>query len=348
MTGAISDNILVIGPTWVGDMVMAQSLFICLKQQYPTGRITVMAPDWTRPLLDRMPEVDGSIDSRLAHGDLKLGARRAIGKSLQSQEFSQAIVLPNSFKSALIPFHAGIPVRTGWQGEFRNLLLTDCRRLNEANYPLMVQRLAALAYPASDQPPVNVPNPAISIDPDMLASTLKEFRLQPGPGILAICPGAEFGEAKQWPSEHYATVCNSVIEQGWRVWIFGSSNDQLAAHAILADLASSNFESCTDMTGRTSLAQAIDLLSLADAVVSNDSGLMHIGAALQKPIVGIFGSTSPDFTPPLAERVKLLATDIECRPCFKRQCPYGHLRCLTELEPSIVIDALDQIVNYES
>ena len=338
------EKILIIGPAWVGDMVMAQSLFISLKQQNPLARISVMAPDWTRPLLDRMPEVEESIGSELDHGELKLSVRRKIGKSLRQEKFDRAIVLPNSFKSALIPFHAGIPNRTGWKGEWRRPLLNDCRRLNKDNFPRMVDRFAALAYPAADRPPADTPNPNLRVNSDQVNATVNEFKLDRSKKIVAICAGAEFGESKQWPARHYASMVNALIEDGWEAWFFGSANDQIISESIMADIEPSHLAACKNLTGNTSLAQAIDLMSCVDAVVSNDSGLMHVGAALGKPVIGIYGSTSPDFTPPLAERVKLLSTDIECRPCFKRQCPYGHLRCLTELNPELAIAAVKQLV----
>lgn len=338
------EHILVIGPAWVGDMVMAQSLFITLKQRNPQCKISVMAPLWTSPLLQRMPEVDHSLDAQLGHGELKLGARRKIGRSLRSSQFSQAIVLPNSFKSALIPFHAGIPTRTGWKGEWRSPLLNDCRILDKQALPRMVERFTALAYPNNTFSDQDVPAPKLSVKESLVHSTAAEFGLNPGGKILAICPGAEFGEAKQWPAKHYADLINALANSGWEAWFFGSANDQLICESILADIEPEHLAVCKNLAGKTTLAQAIDLMSCASAVVSNDSGLMHVGAALEKPVVGIYGSTSPDFTPPLAERVKLLSTDIECRPCFKRQCPYGHLKCLTELHPQLAIDAVNRLV----
>lgn len=341
------EKILVIGPSWVGDMVMAQSLFIGLKTRYKNSLLSVMAPDWTRPLLERMPEVDSAISFPFKQGKLNFLARRALGKSLKIHSFTSAIVLPNSFKSALIPFYAGIPRRIGWRGEWRNSLLTDCRKLDKDRFPLMVQRFAALADPASGEPPFPIAKPGLHADPLQAAASLEEFGLQIGDKILAICPGAEFGAAKQWPAEHYAATCNSLIPEGWKVWIFGSSNDRAVAEAIQANIEPGYRASCVSLAGKTSLAQAIDLMSLTTATISNDSGLMHIAAALDKPVVALYGSTSPDFTPPLAERVKLLATDIECRPCFKRECPYGHLRCLTELRPDRAITAINELVTPE-
>ncbi len=335
-----AEQILIIGPSWVGDMVMAQSLFKLLKAENPEHRISVMAPAWTRPLLSRMPEVAEGLDLPLSHGELALRKRRQIGKALRERRFDRAIVLPNSLKSALIPFHARIPRRVGWRGELRDLLLNDCRRLDKERFPLMVQRFAALARPAATLPPENIPSPALRLQEEQRSAALAAFQLNPDKPVLALCPGAEFGEAKQWPAEHYAAVANDMLEQGWQVWIFGSQNDQLAGEAILADINTDGLADVHNLAGTTDLGQAIDLLSYASAVVSNDSGLMHIAAALAKPVVAIYGSTSPDFTPPLAEQVELLTTDISCRPCFKRVCPYGHRRCLTELMPSRALQAL--------
>lgn len=348
MTNNSRENILVVGPAWVGDMVMAQSLFKCLKAEYPDCRISVLAPDWTRPLLDRMPEVERGISLQIGHGELALGQRRAIGKSLRQENFTTAIVLPNSFKSALIPFHAGIPRRVAFKGEWRNLLLTDCRKLDKQALPLMVQRFAALAYPSSAQPPAAIPEPRLLSDPASVTAAAQALDLELADSVLAICPGAEFGEAKQWPVEHYAATCRAKIDEGWRVWIFGSQKDAAVANEILALLTEDQRQRCSSLAGRTSLAQAIDLLSAADAVVSNDSGLMHIAAALDKPVVALYGSTSPDFTPPLTQRSKLLYTDIECRPCFQRVCPLGHKKCLTELEPGRAIAAVDELVTASS
>lgn len=344
MTQDSQENILVVGPAWVGDMVMAQSLFMCLQEEYSGCRISVLAPDWTRSLLDRMPEVEKGISPQMGHGDLKLGKRRGIGKSLISEGFTQAIILPNSFKSALIPFHANIPKRIAWKGEWRNLLLSDCRKLDKDAFPLMVQRFAALAYPASDTPPAAIPNPRLHAIAESANTALEKFGLDTGSKVLAICPGAEFGVAKQWPTEHFAATCKSKIAEGWKVWIFGSEKDAEASSEIMEKLSDEQRQSCRSLAGNTSLAEAIDLLSLADAVLSNDSGLMHIAAALDKPVVALYGSTSPDFTPPLTDKSKLLFTEIDCRPCFQRECPLEHKKCLTELEPSRAISAIDDLV----
>jgi len=338
-------KILIIGPAWVGDMVMAQSLFMALQQRHEAADITVLAPAWTRPLLDRMPEVTQSIDLDLSHGELSLGKRRQLGKGMRKQGFQQAIVLPNSFKSALIPFHAGIPERTAWVGEFRWPLLNDARRLNKNVFAGMVERFVALAYPASPEPPADCPNPRLLVNEESQTKAVGQFHLDGEGPVLGICPGAEFGPAKQWPAEHYAELANSLLGEGWRVWFFGSISDQLVTESIMADIEPAHFDRCANLVGKTTLGQAIDLLACSRVVASNDSGLMHVAAALGKPIVAMYGSTSSDFTPPLADRVKLLSTDIECRPCFKRECPYGHLRCLNELNPGLAIDAVAELID---
>lgn len=354
---AHAEHFLIIGPSWVGDMVMAQSLFMSLKLQHPDCKITVMAPGWTRPLLSRMPQVDHSISSPIEHGELRLSERHALGKVLRMNGYTAAIVLPNSFKSALIPFFARIPRRTGWRGEWRKLLLTDCRVLDEAQLPLMVQRFAALAYSHTEDLPQRLPRPRLHIEPAAQQRALAAFNLDTGTDTdtdtdtekqtrtLAICPGAEYGTSKQWPAEHFSSLCNQVIAEGWNVWIFGSANDKEFAGRILSGVDDAKLASCQNLAGATTLAQAIDLMSTVNAVVSNDSGLMHLAAALDLPITAIFGSTSPDFTPPLSEQARLLFTDIDCRPCFKRECPYGHRRCLTELAPERVLAALHELMS---
>lgn len=336
----LTPRVLVIGPSWVGDMVMAQSLFIELRHRHPDVLIDVMAPAWSRPLLARMPQVYQALELPLAHGELGLSKRWQLGRTVRKQHYDQAIVLPNSFKSALIPRFAGIPRRTGWRGEMRSVLLNDCRVLDKNKLPLMVERFVALALPPDAALPDPLPVPQLRADHTQAQRTGSRFGLQTVKRTLILCPGAEFGSAKQWPAEHYAAVATAKIADGWQVVLLGSARDQATAALIRQQV---NAEDCLNLAGQTTLDEAIDLLSLADAVVSNDSGLMHIAAALHRPLVALYGSTSPDFTPPLSDRVELLFNHLECRPCFKRECPLTHKRCLTELAPQRVLDALDKL-----
>ncbi|MCW8195752.1 lipopolysaccharide heptosyltransferase II [Proteobacteria bacterium 005FR1] len=339
-------RILIVGPSWVGDMVMAQALFQALKQRRPNAEIHVLAPDWTRALLSRMAEVDATVDMPIGHGEFKLDLRYRLGQAMKGQ-YDQAIVLPNSLKSALIPFFAEIPTRTGWRGEMRFWLLNDIRLLRKRDYPLMVQRFVALAYPPGETLPEQLPTPRLLADSRRVPELLQDYGLDRLRPILALCPGAEFGPAKRWPERHYAAVAERKIADGWQVWIMGSGKDAPVGRAIADLLPEEARPYCRNLAGETQLDQAIDLLSVSDAVVSNDSGLMHVAAALGRPLVAVFGSTSPDFTPPLGEQVAVESISVECGPCFKRECPQGHLKCLEDLAPKQVLSSLDQLLQRQ-
>jgi heptosyltransferase II len=336
-------NILIVGPSWVGDMVMAQTLFTCLRQQHPDCQIDVLAPDWSRPLLERMPEVRAALSLPMGHGVLDLAGRKQLGRQLKGQ-YDQAILLPNSLKSALVPFFAGIPVRTGWRGEMRYGLLTDLRKLDEQKYPLMIERFMALAYQPGHELAKPYPRPQLQIDTASRVLALEKYGLELDRPVLALCPGAEFGESKRWPTEHYAAVADQKIRQGWQVWLFGSAKDRGVGEEIRERLIPGLREESCNLAGQTSLAEAIDLMSCASAVVSNDSGLMHVAAALDRPLVAVYGSTSPGFTPPLASSVETLRLGLDCSPCFERTCRFGHYNCLRDLSPNGVIAALDRLV----
>ena len=334
---------LIVGPSWVGDMVMAQTLFTTLKQQDKDAVIDVLAPAWSAPLLERMPEVNRGLDMPLGHGKLEIGVRRQLGKSLTASQYDQAIVLPNSLKSALVPFFAGIPKRTGWKGEMRYGLLNDIRKLDKERYPLMIERFIALACEKGAALPAQLPSPALKANPENRDNARKRLKLTNTQPILALCPGAEFGPAKRWPERHYAEVAKQKLLEGWQVWLFGSAKDKPGNEEIVSLLPEELRPAVHNIAGETSLAEAIDLLSCADAVVSNDSGLMHIAAALGRNLVVVYGSTSPGFTPPLNKNHKILRLGLDCSPCFKRECPLEHLNCLNNLEPQLALDALSEL-----
>lgn len=342
----VEQRLLIVGPSWVGDMVMAQTLFTLLKQKYPDSPIDVLAPGWSQPILQRMIEVDQAIVMPVGHGKLDLAARWQLAKTLNRKNYRVAYVLPNSFKSALIPLFAGIPRRVGWRGEMRFGLLNDIRLLDEQRYPLMVQRFAALAYPDHEPLPDVLPRPCLEVDTQKVAELVESLGLNLARPVLALCPGAEFGPAKRWPEGHYQSIAATMIKRGWQVWILGSDNDRAVAETIRLAMDDTDRAHTSNLAGRTALADAIDLLSCAGVVVSNDSGLMHIAAALNRPLVAVYGSTSPGFTPPLADQVETLAIPVECGPCFQRACPLEHLKCLSELSPQLVLSAIDRLAGH--
>lgn len=338
------ENILVVGPSWVGDMVMAQSLFISLKKQNPQCAIDVIAPGWSVPVLERMPEVRRGIPLHIGHGEFNPKARYQLGKKLRNQ-YQRAIVLPRSFKSALVPFFANIPVRTGFLGEMRYGLLNDIRLFDKQHLNQTVKRFTALGLTqVAAQRAIPIHFPTLCIDKNAQQSAIKKLQLSNTKPAIALFPGAEYGPAKQWPIAHYAELASTLVWQGYQVWIMGSQKDKVTADRII-DQAQTDETALANLCGETSLAEAIDLIAHCKAAISNDSGLMHVAAAANCPVLGIYGSSSPDFTPPLAERSKALYLNLSCSPCFKRECPLQHLDCLHKITPKYVFDELKMLLS---
>lgn len=342
-------KILVIGPSWVGDMMMSQSLYRTLKAQYPQAQIDVMAPQWCRPLLAKMPEVNAAIPMPLGHGALAIGERRKLGISLRENKYDQAIVLPNSFKSALVPWFAKIAKRTGWRGEMRYGLLNDIRTLDKAAFPLMVQRYVALAYDKQNiHSATDIPEPILwpklVINQQEVTDAISAFNLDNTRPTIGFCPGAEFGPAKRWPHYHYATLAEQLIsEKGYQILLFGSQKDHDASEDIRQSLTESARQHCTNLSGKTSLEQAVNLISSCQAVVSNDSGLMHVAAALDKPLVALYGPSSPDFTPPLSDKAEVIRLISGYHKVRKGDGESGYHQSLIDIQPQLVIDALTRL-----
>ena len=325
---------LVVSPSWIGDAVLSHPLLVRLKESDPGGTIDVLAPSWVGPVYRRMPEVARTIDNPFGHGEVRLGERRAFAKTLAG--YGRAILLPNTLKSALIPWHAGIPVRTGYRGEMRYGLLNDLRRLDEAELPLIVERYAALAQPAGERLRRPIPEPRLRTDEATRAATLSRHGLDASGDVTVLAPGAEYGPAKRWPPRHFAALARTLTERGSRIWLLGSAKDA----PVTAQVAALASGACIDLAGKTTLDEAIDLMSLAARVVTNDSGLMHVAAALERPLAAVFGSSSPAFTPPLSARARVVSLRLACSPCFARTCPLGHTNCLETLPPDDVLAAL--------
>ncbi len=335
-----SEKILVMGPSWVGDMVMAHSLFQSLKQQNPNSQIDVAAPAWTLPLLARMPEITGKIALPFKHGELGLLKRIQFGRSLKNEHYTQSITLVNSLKSAILPFAASIPKRTGFLGEMRYGLLNDIRSLDKNILSKTVERFVALGL-KKDQPLPTIPQPKLIADSHNAQQALKKLGIVlTNQKILGLCPGAEYGEAKRWPASHYAEVANAAIAKNWQVLLFGSDTDVPVTNAI-NQLTTNR---CIDLGGKTKLGDAIDIMSLCHTIISNDSGLMHIAAALDKQLIAIYGSSDPHHTPPMHPDAVIEYLGIACSPCFKRKCPLKdpkqHLNCLKNISPTVVISKL--------
>ncbi|MCP4329146.1 MAG: lipopolysaccharide heptosyltransferase II [Alphaproteobacteria bacterium] len=331
-------KILIVGPAWVGDMIMSQGLLKILKLRNPDADIDVLAPPWTRPLLAFMPEVRRAIEMPFRHGELNLRGRRTLGRSLRPEAYDVAYVIPRTLKAALIAYWAGIPKRVGHPRGRSFGILTDHRAADPENSPHQTARFAALADDTG-QPPEAFPPPALSVGPDQVTAALEALSLSPPEGpLMIIAPGSGNAPAKRWPAEHFAEIARHRRTQGWAVWIDGSPADA----PITAEVADLSGGSCLDLKGRASIAQSVALISLATEVVTNDSGALHIAAALGKRTVAVFGPTDPAFALPKSPGVEAVRTGIECSPCYADECPLGHFKCMRDLTPAMVLAALDR------
>ena len=328
-------RILVAGPAWVGDMVMAQSLFITLRQQDPDCLIDVVAPAWSVPLLQRMPQVNQAIELAVGHQQFKLLTRYRVGKQLRQLQYDRAIVLPRSFKSALVPFFARARRRTGYRGEQRYGLINDMRPLDKRILKQTVQRYVALGIDQKFDAAPPIPFPQLRIDAQNQQRLLAALHLNLDKPLIGFMPGAEYGPAKQWPAQYYQELAVKLTENGYQVWIFGSVKE-----ADLGEQIRQGNAGVINLCGKTALVDAIDLIALSHSNVSNDSGLMHIACATGRPVVAIYGSSDPAYTPPLSDTAKIIYQKLDCSPCFDRQCRFGHTRCLTEITPQTVLQAL--------
>lgn len=338
MQNVKNKKILVVGPSWLGDMIMSQALFKILKSKF-NCTIDIIAPEWSRPIVDRMPEIANSISLPIQHGELALLLRYQLGRKLRQEHYDQAIILTNSWKSALIPFVANIPQRTGWLGEMRWGLLNDVRYLNKQKLPLMMQRYIALGYAKEEEIPQQYPYPKLIANVAAGQELLTKFKvINQGKKILALCPGAAFGSAKRWPVNYFAEVAKMQINAGWDIWFFGSKQDKPVVDNILQQVPMP----CVNFAGQLQLAETVDLMALVQVVISNDSGLMHMASGLGKYIVGIYGSTSPEFTPPFGPAAKIVTKNLSCSPCFKPECPLGHHQCMTTITPQHIVELLNK------
>ena len=336
-------KILVVGPSWVGDSVMAQTLYKRIKKELPSSQIDVMSPHWSLALLERMPEVCKKIVSPFSHGETKLLERYRLGQGLKKENYDRAIVLTNSLKSSLIPYFARIAVRTGWLGEFRYGLINDIRSSKKLKKSLMIEKFAALSLYEENYSIENLTFPELEIDFANQRKFLEEFSIDYSKNTMAICPGAEFGPSKRWPAEYYAEIAIFYVNKGWNVLCIGSKNDE----DIGIEIGSLNNLGCNEsfinLIGKTSLQDAIDILAFTEKVVTNDSGLMHIAAAVKTPLVALYGPSSPEYTPPLISKKKILRKTQGYEKVRYGSNEKGYHQSLLDIKPEEVLNALEEL-----
>ena len=342
-------GILIIAPNWIGDAVMTQPLLAALKSQYPASTIDVLASTWVAPIYRACSEVNHVIEANFQHKQLQWGLRKQLANDLRLRGYQACFILPNSLKSALIPWMANIPFRIGYRGELRfgliNIALNNPSKINR---PPMVEHYLALSQLLSDEetlaaktltPKLNVSSSAKqSIDKKLSDANIDSK------SVFVFCPGAEYGPTKRWPASHFAELANHLAQQlpNANIILLGSKSDHELAEAILQQ--SRDSLKIHNWCGNTSLDEAIALIGVAKAVVSNDSGLMHIAAALKTPQIAIFGSSDPAHTPPLSENAKVIWLNLPCSPCHKKECPLGHLKCLNDILPQQVLATLNTLL----
>jgi heptosyltransferase-2 len=335
-------RILVIAPNWIGDAVMSQPLLAAIKVSYPNAAIDVLATPWVAPVYRACSEITELIEADLRHGQLQWGMRRELAAQIKKRNYASCYVLPNSLKSALIPWLANIPVRIGYQGELRRFLLTETKANSPKTQRIpMVEHYANLCAPSRNSDAViRIPK----LTPAASALEAARTRLLVAgiqtDALVVLCPGAEYGPSKRWPAAHFAALAQSILAKKptASVVLLGSSSDRVIGDVIFSGVASQDhmFNWC----GATSLDEAIAIISLCSKVVSNDSGLMHIAAALHVLQVAIFGSSDPNHTPPNSVKATIISLHLPCSPCHQRECPLGHLNCLNQISPERIFAAL--------
>jgi heptosyltransferase-2 len=333
---ADSRPILLVPYMWIGDFVRCHTVVKLLKARAPERPVDLLTTTLCAPLVDYMPGVRAGIVCDLPRNRLSLSEHRALAQRLRAADYATALIMPRTWKSALAPYLAGIPERIGFLGEGRVILLNDIR-YGEKKLPRMIDRCAALAMPKDASPPKKLPAPELNVQrANAQAWRIRNGIEDDGKPVVAFAPGA-VGPSKRWPVAAYAEVARELATQGFKIWILGSPNEsQLAGEIVRAAGPAAR-----DLTS-PDLRNAILALKLAHAAVSNDSGLLHVAAAIGTPSIGIFGPTSPwHWAPlnPLAATIET-ASDLPCRPCHKPTCRLKHHRCMRDIPAAQVIDAL--------
>jgi heptosyltransferase-2 len=325
---------LVISPNWIGDAVMAQPLLQLISRLHPERAIDVLAPPSVAPVWRAMIEVDTVLETPFRHGALQLKERWKYGRLLKARGYADAYVLPNTLKYALIPLFAGIERRVGYKGEMRHGLINVMHYDDQPKRP-MVPFYAALAEDPHAPLRANVPRPSMRVAPETIAQVAARHGIDGDRPLVVFAPGAEFGAAKRWPARHFAALAQVILAQepSTQIGLLGSPKDKQACDEIVALTGPAGM---LNLAGVTKLDEAIALIASARAVVANDSGLLHIASAFNRPVIALYGPTDPDHAPPFSDMARSMSLRLQCSPCKQRECPLGHHDCMEKMEAPMV------------
>ena len=335
---------LLIAPNWVGDIIMMQSLIFALNKKKII--IDVLAPKMSEGLIAKMPYVNKIIPTDFSHGKLELIKRFTLAKKLKQNNYHAALILPRSFKSALIPYFAKIKNRVSFKTKFRNILLTKTIKRRKTilngkiNDKTLYRYLSLFIKPKTDKYEFDYQEPKLQIYQKKTQELIVKFSLNSKKNIIAICPGAEFGKSKLWPWKNFKDLLKKLIKEDLQIIILGSNKEKEIAQKIIQNIDSKKIK---NLVGKTKLEDAVELLNLAKVSITHDSGLMHIASATKTKTIAIYGSTSKEFTPPLNKSAVIFsAKNLDCAPCFKRKCKFGHYNCLLQTTVSDVFLAIKE------
>jgi len=342
----MSAHALVIAPNWIGEAVMAQPLLALLRQRDPEMRIDALCVPRTAPVFAAMPEVGHVFHAPEPAGRLaRLTAHLKLGRTLRAHDYRRAYVLADLRGSGLPALIAGIPERIGHAGDAHRLLLNRRHEAPASGALPLIERYARLAFEPGEPLPGKVPAPRLMRRPDRERAVRAQFELAEGGPLILLCPGAEHGPARRWPTRHFATLA-SLLSDEWPeadVVVLGSA----AERATATEIAALSGQPVRNLVGQTGVEEALALVSQAAGVVSGDTGMMHLAAAFGRPQVAIFGATDPRHTPPLSPRAHVEWLHLPCSPCLGHDCAFGHADCLAHIAPTAVFESLSKAMRFE-
>ena len=318
-----TQKLLIIPQNWLGDIVMSQTLLKKIKSNNPKTSIDILVNSSLKNLVERMPEINKVIILDCSHRELGLFKRLRLAKEIKKSSYDRSIVLSRSLKSSLIPYFAKIPIRTGELGELRYLLINDLKEFSKESRRKTASRYISMYSDNNEKLSENY-YPSLDSNSENIKNLSEKYDLKKDKKVIIFAPGAAFGPSKMWPVNKFREL-GKKLNNDFKILILGSNNEKSIGNDIVTN------KNMVNLCGKTSIADAVDLMHISKFCVSNDSGLMHLAAATNTKSISIYGSTSPDFTPPLTKNKDIHYKGMSCSPCFEKKCKYGHYNCLVDI-----------------